>query len=78
MTHAEIVRKLIGEIMPVGETNEDQKRFNNLIEMAGLVDILLEDISKVVRRNVDAKEHSVVKARTYAKEFLTQIGITED
>lgn len=78
MTHAEIVKKLIGEIQPVGETNEDRKRFDNLTEMAGLVDILLEDISKVVRRNTDSQEHSVLKARTYAKEFLNQIGITED
>ena len=30
MSISDILKKLLGEIEPVGETNEDNKRFNNI------------------------------------------------
>lgn len=38
MDNHDVVVKLIGYILPVGETNEDHKRLENLHEMLKLVD----------------------------------------
>ena len=41
MDYHGIITKLIGPIEPVGETNEDEKRFSNLTNMTILVDRLV-------------------------------------
>ena len=41
---ADIIMELIGEIEPVGETNTDDKRFDNLLRLQNTVDILLDEI----------------------------------
>ncbi len=69
MTTYEVVRKLIGPIDPVGQTDRDTPRFENLKEMCSLVDKLLHDISAV--SNVEhSHEHSVKKAGKYAADFI--------
>jgi len=78
MTYTQIVKKLIGKIKPVGETNEDDRRFENLKEMCELVNQLVTDIDLVAYTNKDRVEHSMNKAGKYADEFLTKkLGITE-
>lgn len=72
-----IVKKLIGDIEPVGETNTDKKRFTNLEATTKLVDALLTDIDNVAYEYKDRHEHSVKKAAQFAGEFLTKIGIEE-
>jgi len=73
----DIVKKLIGEIDPVGETNTDDDRFENLKETTELVDRLLTDINRVEYKNKDRGEFSMKRAGEYAKKFLDKIGITE-
>ncbi len=72
----EVVKKLIGEVNPIGETNEDEKRYENLKVMTGLVDKLLTDINDVVSYK-DRQEWSLKKAGTFANLFLDKIGIIE-
>jgi hypothetical protein len=43
----DVVKKLIGEIDPIRETNEDEKRFVNLKETINLVDKLIAEIAHV-------------------------------
>jgi len=72
----EIVTKLVGPIMPVGETNTDDKRLENLKTMCDLVDKLLCDIYEVAP-NMHRHEYSMKRAGEHADEFLTSIGIVD-
>ena len=47
MTHHEIVKKLIGPIMPVGESHADEDRFRNLQDHIDLVDDLVRELHSV-------------------------------
>jgi len=70
------VKKLVGEIDPVGETNEDNRRYENLKVMADLVDKLLTDIDYVAQQG-GSYMSSVSRAGKYASDFYTRIGIVE-
>lgn len=72
----DIVLKLIGEVKPVGESNEDEKRFENLKNLCSLTDDLLTVIDKIVMCKDDYRS-SVNEAGKYADKFLTKIGIEE-
>lgn len=77
MTLYETVMKLIGPVQPVGETNEDARRLENLKNLIALVDTLLGDIDRVIpcKRRV---EHSMKIAGKTADEFFTSLGITDE
>lgn len=70
MTHSDIVRKLIGKINPIGETETDNQRFKNLEQLCNLVENLLMDIDDVAFKNKDSHEYSVKRAADFAKKFL--------
>lgn len=75
-TVVEIVENLIGEITPIGETNEDEVRFENLKLMCDLANSLISKIDNVSYENKDRQEYSIKRAAEYAERFLTeQIGI---
>lgn len=72
----QIVESLIGKINPVGETNTDNERFENLKQMCELVNILVGKIDDVSYKNKDSHEFSVKRASEYASDFLTNtLGI---
>lgn len=76
MELVEIVNKLVGNINPIGKSEVDAERFENLKVMCELVDALVEQIDGASYRNKDAYEASVVRARDYAFNFLTEtLGI---
>jgi hypothetical protein len=70
MTNHDVVNKLIGNIRPVGETNEDNKRLENLKEMCSLVESILYDIDDLIYRNKDAHEASIKRSVDYATKFM--------
>lgn len=70
----DVVKKLIGPIKPVGETNEDSRRFENLKAMTQLIDELLTDIDAVGMEK-SRVEYSRKRAGEFADAFLTKIGI---
>ena len=72
MEYYEIVKKLIGPIDPIGETNEDNDRYENLKEVTDLVDKLLFDIVQVALQK-DRGEYSISRAGKFADEFLKEI-----
>lgn len=41
---ADLVMGIVGEVEPVGETTADNKRFDNLLQLQNVVDILLDEI----------------------------------
>ncbi len=71
-----VVTKLVGPIRPVGETDEDDRRYTNLTVMCGLVNDLLSDINKVVAFR-DRAEFSMKRAGKCAGEFFESIGLPD-
>jgi len=69
----EIVKKLVGKIYPVGETNADNDRFENLKAMTKLVDDLLTDINWVAQQN-NRHEYSINRAGQFASSFLDELA----
>ncbi len=72
----EVVKKLIGEIAPVGETYADEKSYKNLKTVTELVDKLIFDIDAVIP-NKNRVEDSMKRAGEFADNFLTELGIVE-
>jgi len=72
----EIVKKLVGEIEPVGETNIDNARFENLKVMAELIGKLTLDIDELIPLK-DRAEYSINRAGKYASRIFDDLGITE-
>ena len=70
----EVVRKLIGPVNPIGETGEDEVRFNNLVKLVDLVDKLISDLGQVAS-NKDRVEYSIKKCGEFADRFLIRLGI---
>ena len=75
MTNHEIVKKIIGEINPIGETQTDDERFENLKAMTELVDQLISDIYILANKNKDRYEFSMSRAGKFADKFLDELGI---
>lgn len=71
MTHFEIVKKLVGEVKPAGETSKDEKRFENLQAMCELTAHLISEIQSVARDNKHSHEYSVKRSADYAERFLS-------
>ena len=77
MTHYDVAKKLIGPVIPQGESNGDIKRLENLKAMTELVTALVEDIRIVATRR-DSSEHSVMEAGEYAYNYLKgELGIVD-
>lgn len=72
-TIADVTRRLIGPIDPVGETNTDDKRFENLKAMIAVANTLIGDIEYVAILE-NHSEHSVSRAGKHAKEFLDMLA----
>lgn len=68
---AEVVRALTGPIMPVGETREDELRYESLETMIRSVDILLGDIDRVLMYSDDHRA-SVSKAAKRVRAAMTE------
>ena len=68
----QIVKKLIGKIEPIGETSEDDKRFENLKAMTELIEKLLIDIQYVAEEK-NRHEYSRSRAGKFATTFLFYI-----
>lgn len=72
----EIVIRLVGDINPIGETNTDNDRFNNLKILCILIDDLVQEISDMSHINKSSHEFSVKRAADYVENFMTNnLGI---
>jgi len=73
MTPHDITKKLIGEINPIGESDTDKERYENLQVMCRLVEHLLHDIDNVRSFNKNQPEYSKREAANYSDNFLMRI-----
>lgn len=67
-----IIDALNGKINPVGETNADNDRYENLKNLEGIIDWLLDDIQLLIP-NKNSYEYSVKRAGNEAVEYLNEI-----
>lgn len=70
MNYTEIVKKLIGNVKPLGESHKDKNRLKNLVEMCHLIQDLNDILFDIVIENKDAYENSVKQSVDYANNFL--------
>jgi hypothetical protein len=74
MTIYEVVKKIIGNIEPVGETEEDDCRYENLIKTIDLISSLVGDVEGVsTYKYKTSKKDSMQRAGKYADKFLHRI-----
>ena len=73
MDIAEIVMKLIGPVMPVGETHTDNVRLENLRALCELVTELADQIDDVHFLNAVAFEYSRKEAAKLAEKSLKNL-----
>lgn len=73
----DVVMKLNGQVMPIGDSGEDEKRLGNLMALCDLVDRLHTEIDEVASLKGWGHMASVKKAKDYAGNFLTRLGIEE-
>lgn len=67
-----VVMGLTGPVEAVGETHEDERRFQNLRRLTETVDRLLYHI-KDAARDADRTEASMRKVGVFAKHFLQSV-----
>jgi hypothetical protein len=68
----EIVRKLVGPVTPVGETQEDARRLENMKVLTELADRLLCDIA-LTAHNADRVEASMKAIGVHARKFMASV-----
>lgn len=73
----EVVKKLIGGVEPLGETNADDRRYENLEELINLIDSLIRDLHSV-SHNKSRGEYSMHRAGKRADEYLLEIRVGID
>jgi hypothetical protein len=59
--------------MPIGETTEDDKRFENLKHLTAVIDALLVEVRQVEREG-RRPEYSIRRAGKFAADFLLDMG----
>lgn len=72
MTNTDVIRKLIGNINPAGDSSRDGERFDNLKAMCELVEDLLSDINFVAGES-NAYQSSIRTMGEYAKKFIENL-----
>lgn len=77
MTNYDVVKKLIGNIRPVGDASIDPQRLENLKAMCELMDEIHTAIDAVAYDFKDDKQASVKRCCDYANQFLGKLGIVE-
>jgi hypothetical protein len=78
MTNFDIVKRLIGPILPVGDSNIDNERFENLKLTCKLTNDLLFEIEEKSCASPNSKEYSVRRNSDYGIKFLTDIGFKQN
>ena len=68
----EVVKKLIGNVYPAGESHTDEKRFENLELLCEVTQKLVSNIDQISHDYKDVHQASVKKAGEYAQNFLNE------
>ena len=69
----DVVKKLVGDIKPIGDSWKDSETFENLKVMCDLVNHLTGQIESVYESNKGDNQASVLKSANYAGKFLYEL-----
>ena len=72
MTNYDVVKKLIGKTEPIGESNQDSQRYENLLELIILTSQLIRDIRSAADFS-DRQEFSMKKIGDRANKGLQEL-----
>lgn len=72
LTPYEIVMKLTGPVLPIGETRADEERLANMRTLTELTDLLLYEISAAASF-AEREEASMKRVGIAARQFLENI-----
>lgn len=75
MTNYDVVKKLIGNVTPIGDANIDNERFENLKSMCELIERLRDEIKATAYGCKDSREFSVKRAGEYADTFINDLCV---
>ena len=73
----DIVMKLTGPVDPVGSSETDRERMENLKVLLALTDRLLTEIDRIASRNKDRVEWSMKQAGQLCAKWQDSEGIRE-
>jgi hypothetical protein len=73
----DVVMKLVGPVRPVGETDEDNRRYENLKNLTQLMDLIHTEIDEISYLYRNDPRFSVKRAGEHCNKFLTKMGIEE-
>ena len=73
----DVVMKIIGPINPIGETNEDDRRLENLRTFIDLTNRFLANIDDIAGTYKNAREFSKKRAADVCAAFYNDLGIVE-
>ncbi len=76
MTIHEILRKLIGKIKPIGETNTDNIRYENLNIQLKLMKELNSEIISIAYELRNRQEFSISRSVKLCNKYLDDLKIT--
>jgi len=68
----DVVKKLIGQTQPIGETNTDDIRFEHLIELCKLTYELISELESL-RQYKTSHEFSVKRVGQFADNYLKRL-----
>ena len=74
MTNYDVVKKLVGEIKPVGSSETDTVRLENLENMIELVECLMKDIVDVSYMSKHYWEASIINASKVSNDFIKVVS----
>lgn len=69
----EIIQKLVGDVMPLGDSGKDTERLKNLETFCALTDRLIDKIEEVSIRSKGSHEDSVQRIGVIADKFMKQL-----
>ena len=75
MTNYDVIKKLIGRVEPIGESNEDSERLINLEDLIYVTECLIRDLKSVAEYN-RYYESSVKYAGLTSSKYLN--GLKDD
>jgi len=70
----DVVKKLTGEIEPVGSSHIDKERFENLKVMVSLLNEILTDLECIRYDNQNMQEDSIKQCVKCIEDFYKYIG----
>jgi hypothetical protein len=75
----DLVMRIIGPVMPVGETHVDDSRLENLKSLIWLIGKLDDKVCEIILENRYRKEASVLRAcQTAWDYYYAQVSATQD